>query len=240
MGQLVLRRRVRTRAPVHSRSTGRARSTSRAPGTTRLNLHTSDEPEALLEQFRRDKVKFASFAPPCGTFSRPREIVKGRNRKGPRPLQGGGHLLGQPSKNAGNLALLQRDNDSAQFSVGAYEWCLNRDAQFAVEKPRSSWMEELSAVKAMADSRGVQTVLHQCMSGGERDQWTKLLTNCEASQTLSRVCVGNHKHVEWAAAQAHRRAEGYVHIIPLHTLSGLLVSPLSSELQPQSSAKHTK
>ena len=46
-------------------------------GTTRLNLQTSDEQEALLRQFKTDKVKFAWFAPPCGAFTRAQELITG-------------------------------------------------------------------------------------------------------------------------------------------------------------------
>lgn len=137
---------------------------------------------------------FVHMAPPCGTFSRAREIGWG-----PRPLRSERHPAGLADLTQVERARVDSANKVAAACLRIARQCQRLGIPYTLENPGRSllwWMPGYA--KLLRSSHNV--LFDMCMHGGRRKKYTCLVTNAAVFNQLSRECDGKHDHLPWDSA----------------------------------------
>ena len=140
--------------------------------------------EAMTKKIK--DVTWMHGAPPCSTFSRGRAppLIKLRDEEHPA---GFGHPRAEEA------------NDIVKRFVMLVRLVHEAGGAWSFENPDQSLMWDLKPVKRLLEYEGVRVVyLDQCAFGGPAKKPTKVLTNSEWLEVISRRCqdAPPHRHVE--------------------------------------------
>jgi hypothetical protein len=177
-----------------------------------IDLTSSDGAARLEDIIARPSVKFVWFAPPCGTFSRAREVPVPRRsvEQGapqPKPLRDEVFPLGFPGLGRCDSIKVAKGNILARTTAEQAGALMTRGALFAIENPENSWIWKHPAMADLLAASGVFTVkFHNCMFGGRRNKGTTLATNMPEMQNMNKLCDGGHEHAPWGLAFSRQRA----------------------------------
>ena len=172
---------------------------------SQLDLSTDADHQKLFALLQDTAVVFVWLGPPCGTFTRSREIPLPKwtsaDSANCRPLRNGDFPTGLPGLQVAEQAKVIKDNILARVCADVCSWCLRNGVEFAIENPRSSWFWRHPFVgNVCADSSVILVQFQMCMFGASRDQWLQLATNVPALSSLARICDHSHEHTPWGAA----------------------------------------
>lgn len=135
---------------------------------------------------------YVHMAPPCGTFSRAREI---RNH-GVRPLRDAGHVEGLPSLSPAEKMRVESANAVTDSIIRIMKACIRLDIPFTVENPTRSWIWQYRSMPDLCNQLYLVD-FDMCMHGGKRKKATRLVTNRAQFKALGRKCDGKHEHLAW-------------------------------------------
>ena len=140
---------------------------------------------------------YVHIAPPCGTFSRAREIVPG-----PPPLRSEEFPRGLQQLTETERTRVESGNKVAMACLRIAKMCTRLGVPFTLENPARSliwWLPEY--VKLMKVSHDVY--FDMCMHGGRRKKPTRIMTNFPVFNKLHVCCNGAHEHLPWGKNSAH-------------------------------------
>jgi hypothetical protein len=146
-----------------------------------------------------DDADYVHLAPPCGTFSRAREIpVSG----GPLPLRDTLRPAGLPGLTQAERARVDAANRVAKACLKIIQRCLNKGIYFTVENPANSLIWKYAGFSVLYKIYQ-HVVFDACMHGSKRRKATRMLTNCVQMAALNRECDGRHEHLPWGREQGN-------------------------------------
>ena len=135
---------------------------------------------------------YVHMAPPCGTFSRARDI----GSYGLRPLRNAEHVEGIPGLTGTDLARVQSANAVTNAIMRIMRACIRLEVPFTVENPTRSWIWQYRAMPNLISRLHVYDC-HMCMHGGLRKKATRLVSNSPDFKGMRRLCDGSHEHLSW-------------------------------------------
>ena len=174
-----------------------------------LDLSRKEGRSLLKDVLDRPGVVWVHWAPPCGTFSRAREI---RHPGGPRPLRDRNFVRGLPSlKDFRDRARVRAANSLVELMSS---WCRHvseKGVCWSIENPTNSLIWLFPGLSGLVAKSHVVT-LHACMFGSTRRKSTTLVSNRSWFRRTAVLCSGDHAHESWG----HRsRMKGSVFGRPL-------------------------
>lgn len=165
---------------------------------------TKVEGQELLWGLVRDiNCKYVHEGPPCGTFSRSREIplpawLKAQGVKDPKPLRSLEHVRGIPGLDAEEAQRVKAANALADLAADIGIFCAAKGIPFSIENPSRSWLWHMPKFQELLKMPGVLAIDGQaCMAGSKRDKWTKFVSNIPELKILGQRCDGSHEHASW-------------------------------------------
>lgn len=187
----------------------RNRHKSLAP-VVKCNLSLATGQQIVRDMHRASPAFFNWWAPPCGTSSGARDIplTQAQIKAGfhqPLPLRSLEHVRGLPTLQGMDLVRVQKANCIYDFCHWFCMQCLQSNCFFAVENPRGSWLWWFPTwISLCNDPRVFVVDFQRCAEGGDRPNWTRIVTNCPELQTLRlSTCPGvsaDHLHKPWGTS----------------------------------------
>ena len=152
-----------------------------------LDLNDPQCVERLWKILSDPAVKYVHCAPPCGTATRARDILRTVARpQGVQVLDGI------------NAVRVAKANALYSLVLDICKSCLQNHKYFSCEHPSRSYLwllPEWQAFMCQADVR--QTFFHHCEYGGDRRKGARLIHNIAKFESLHRLYSGNHVHAGW-------------------------------------------
>jgi hypothetical protein len=166
-----------------------------------IDLGTKYGQRQFSELLHDPDVDLVTFAPPCGTASRSREIRR-KDGPDPKPLRSDDQPDGLPSLTGVDYTRVQQANE---LYVWVVETIFRLDAagiSWVVENPTNSLMWKTSGFQMLlSGALGVEfrwSRMQMCMHGGHRDKKTSLLYGGDINlDSLAVLCDGKHEHMPW-------------------------------------------
>ena len=144
-------------------------------------------------------VRWVHWAPPCGTFSRAREI---KRRDGPKPLRNLSHIRGFPRiKRMTDRVRVKAANELVTQMVS---WCRALSARgvcWTIENPSNSLIWAFPGLSDLVAEAHV-VHLHACMFGSQRKKATALVSNRSWFRKTNIQCSGDHPHASWGKTRS--------------------------------------
>ena len=169
----------------------------------RLDLRLDHARTLLWQILNRPNLIGVHLAPPCGTASRAREIVR-RSGPSPPPLRSERWPDGFPWLRGLNRDRVKSANVLYDLTGQIVRHCIDIGVIVSVENPARSHFWETSHfskhVKHLEDKL-FKTFFHHCMHGSSRRKHTLLLHNCRSLCKLAILCDGSHAHEKWGFNQ---------------------------------------
>ena len=135
-------------------------------------------------------LAWVHWAPPCGTFSRAREI---RRPGAPLPLRNLRHIQGFPHLRGTNLSRVRSANALVEFMSAQCRVLSAKGICWTIENPTNSLMWNYPDLeRVIASSHSV--TFDACMHGSRRKKSTTIRANRSWFQDLQRTCDGSHTH----------------------------------------------
>ena len=170
----------------------------RAP-VIRLDLRLEHARALLWQVLNRPNLIGVHLAPPCGTASRAREIVR-KSGPSPPPLRSEKWPDGFPWLRGLNRDRVRSANMLYDLTGQIVCHCIGIGVIVSVENPARSHFWSTSHfskhIRALEDKM-FKTFFHHCMHGSRRRKHTLLLHNCEPLCKLAVLCDGGHTHEKW-------------------------------------------
>lgn len=165
----------------------------------RLDLRQEHAQTLLWQILNRPNLIRVHLAPPCGTASRAREIVR-KKGPSPRPLRSERYPDGFPWLRGVNRDRVASANLLYDIAGKVVAYCLRMKIVVSVENPARSHFWATSHfskhLQGLKDHL-FQTFFHHCMHGSRRRKHTLLLHNCPQLCKLAILCDGSHTHEQW-------------------------------------------
>ena len=139
------------------------------------------------------------WAPPCGTFSRAREI---RRKGAPKPLRNLRHIKGFP--NLRSMTDRVRVNAANKLVESMTHWCRflsSKGVCWTIENPSNSLLWAYPGLDSLVASAHV-VHLHACMFGSLRKKATALASNRSWFGKTAVQCSGDHPHASWGKTRS--------------------------------------
>lgn len=187
------------------RSVAIDKSGRRAKGHITLLDLTDPSNVQLLKDYifnERYNIVLVHFAPPCGTCSAARKIVRQDLLDSgfdlPKPLRDEHFPMGFPHLQGLDKLKVQQANLLYHAARDLALYCLELGLRVSIENPTNSlfWitdpMEELFKVHF-----GHHNVFHNCMMGGKRDKSTTWWCDDEFFDSFNVLCSKDHAHAKW-------------------------------------------
>ena len=178
----------------------------------KMDLCTQQGQDQFWELLKNSRVRYVHLAPPCGTFSRAREIkipahILATGVKAPKQLRSQQCPRGLENIDECDQEKVKRGNILADFTAEVLRRCHQMKIHCSVENPAGSYLWDLQAFKQLAATKGISsTDFQSCMYGGKRDKRTRILhTGLMAS--ICKLCDGNHEHEPWGVHMHRGRAQ---------------------------------
>eukprot|EP00435_Cladocopium_sp_Y103_P072170 s444_g39.t1 len=166
----------------------------------KLDLTLPSSQQMVEDEIRSGRVSGVMLAPPCGTFSKARNIPlrdrNGRKMRGPPPLRSHQYPQGIPGLTGVNRTRVKQANKLYAFCRRIMELCEELNILCIVENPESSLFWATVYMSPPPPSFQWH-VVHACMYGSKRLKKTGLLINFSAPN-LRQTCDGNHQHLPWS------------------------------------------
>ena len=177
------------------------------------NLLEDVDVEKIIGDLRAGRVFFIWMAPPCGTFSKAREIpiskaAKANGVREPRPLRSASCPWGLPNLSAFEQSKVVCANiltrNTATIALAAYD----ANVPFVIENPPASHLWAMPCMQDVAELPGAfSTTFQACMYGGRRDKRTKLLATWGPAKNFCKMCDKGHTHLPWGVLLGARSEE---------------------------------
>ena len=180
-----------------------------------VDLTTETGGRCLWAAALQPGVAYVHFAPPCGTFSRAREVpiprkLKEHGVKEPQPLRSTEKPYGLPGLSAVDEMKVQKANSLVKLMGGLVQQLQRKGIMWSIENPRNSILWQCDEMKALSELRDVYDMSFQaCMHGGQRDKWTTWRTNASSLSTLAVACDKSHTHLPWGVLMEGKRHMGF-------------------------------
>ena len=171
----------------------------------RIDLCSEEGQQQIWKLLRCDNIAYVHCAPPCGTFSKARNIPipEWQLAKGVpnvRPLRDQQFPEGLPADRITMTATerikVDKGNQIARLCAEVLEFCLKQGITASVENPSGSFLWDTPGFRALAP-RCVRVDFHACMHGADRDKKTTLLCSDNAFATMRKKCDRSHAHKPW-------------------------------------------
>ena len=166
-----------------------------------LDLTSSLGQSLLQSMFQQPGLAWVHWAPPCGTFSRAREI---RRPGAPPPLRNQRHIKGFPHLRGTNLRRVQSANALVEFVAAQCRALSAKGICWSIENPTNSLMWSYPDLARAIDASHCVT-FDACMHGSRRRKSTTIRANRSWFQGLQRTCDGSHAHLPWGLARDQGR-----------------------------------
>ena len=170
----------------------------RAP-VIRLDLRQSHAQTLMWQILSRPNLIGVHLAPPCGTASRAREIVR-KSGSSPKPLRSDQYPDGYPWLRGTNRDRVSSANALYDITGQVLAYCLQHNIVVSVENPARShfwntthFSRHIEGLKHLL----FETFFHHCMHGSRRRKHTLLLHNCPHLCKLAILCDNSHVHEKW-------------------------------------------
>ena len=175
----------------------------------RIDLTSPEGQQRLWRLLKAGRVVYIHLAPPCGTFSKARNIPisKEQLRRGApnvRPLRDAEHPAGLPTSviqmSATERIKVEKGNAIAELCAVVLAFCVQSGITASVENPSGSFIWDLPSFKALASST-TRVDFDACMHGAARDKKTTLLCSDDTFKSMEMKCDKSHKHKPWGLNQ---------------------------------------
>lgn len=187
------------------RSVAIDKSGARSKGPiTVLDLTDASNVQLLKDYIRQERynIELVHFAPPCGTCSAARKIVRqdllDKGFDLPKPLRDEEHPMGLPGLAGLDLHKVQLANALYEATYDLITFCLSLGLRTSLENPTNSLFWKTSPiVNLLGEHYGHHNVFHNCMMGGKRDKATTWWCNDDFFSSFNILCTRDHKHAKW-------------------------------------------
>ena len=152
----------------------------------------------LVKQLLSDpKCIYAHFAPPCGTASRARMIVR-KNRFNPPVLRSEQYPNGFPHLKGVYRDRVAKANRLYSITQDLCRFCVAYGVLFSLENPGRSftWLTTDMAV-FLTEVPHFDTYFHHCQFGSARRKLTRLVHNIPTLTQMNVLCDNTHAHEPW-------------------------------------------
>ena len=153
----------------------------------------------LQDLLGRPHLAWVHWTPPCGAFSRAREI---RRPGAPPPLRNHTYIRGFPALQWKHKARVHSANLLTDFMAACCRQLSARGICWSIENPTNSLLWHYPSVRTLITDKP-ETQFHACMWGSRRRKATSIVSNRSWFHGLARFCDGQHTHLGWGkVAQA--------------------------------------
>ena len=167
----------------------------------KLDLCTDEGLCLFYKCLDEDHLVWVHFAPPCGTSSRARNIVK-PGRYNPPPLRSAKEPDGMATMPMQFRGRVKSANQLYLITSRAVSILHQKGVFWSVENPYRSFMWETSLWNKYAGHlRYYNLILDHCMFGGQRLKRTRISHSIPTLQRLAVLCDGQHQHLPWGQAK---------------------------------------
>ena len=167
----------------------------------KLDLCTKEGLEIFQRCLDEDHLCWVHFAPPCGTSSRARNIVR-RGRYNPPPLRSLAEPDGLASMPMQFRSRVKAANHLYEITARTVLDLHLRGVFWSVENPYRSFMWNTSFWnKYTRHLRYRNLILDHCMFGGQRPKRTRISHCIPAFDKLAVLCDGLHPHLPWGQSE---------------------------------------
>ena len=168
----------------------------------KLDLCSKEGRSLLKGLLENPDVFWVHWAPPCGTFSRAREI---KRRGAPKPLRNMQFVKGFPVlRSMADRVRVRSANALVELMT---QWCKKLSARgvcWSIENPSNSLLWAYPGLHDMVLQAHV-VHLHACMFGSARKKATALVSNRSWFRRSGIECSGDHPHASWGKTKAKGR-----------------------------------
>ena len=164
-----------------------------------VDVSTKSGKAQLKGLLENPDVRWVHWAPPCGTFSRAREI---KRRDGPKPLRNLRHITGFPKIR--EMMDRVRVKAANALVTAMTAWCRALAARgicWTIENPSNSLIWAFPGLKELVAEAHV-VHLHACMFGSQRKKATALASNRSWFRKTNIECSGDHPHASWGKTRS--------------------------------------
>ena len=171
-----------------------------------LDLTTPEGQQVVISAVKSGRVKYIHAAPPCGTASRSREIpipqhLKSQGVVEPVPLRSDLWPEGLPTLEGLDKLKTDLANSLYAFTGFVLDLAHSLGIRWSCENPWNSifWLTKWIAPLALLPGVNASK-FPNCLHGGKRPKWSKLLHWVPFFVELSGVCPGvgpTHVHLPW-------------------------------------------
>ena len=187
------------------RSVAIDKSGARTKGPLTVLDLTDESNVKLLKEYiyqERYNIELVHVAPPCGTCSAARKIVRqdllDQGFELPRPLRDEEHPMGLPDLAGLDLHKVRLANQLYEATYDLIKFCLSLGIRTSLENPTNSLFWKTSPiVKLLEEHYGHHNVFHNCMMGGKRDKSTTWWCNDDFFSSFNILCTRDHQHAKW-------------------------------------------
>ncbi|CAJ1388422.1 unnamed protein product [Effrenium voratum] len=187
------------------RSVAIDKSGARTKGPLTVLDLTDESNVKLLKEYiyqERYNIELVHVAPPCGTCSAARKIVRqdllDQGFELPRPLRDEEHPMGLPDLAGLDLHKVRLANQLYEATYDLIKFCLSLGIRTSLENPTNSLFWKTSPiVKLLEEHYGHHNVFHNCMMGGKRDKSTTWWRNDDFFSSFNILCTRDHQHAKW-------------------------------------------
>ena len=159
----------------------------------------------VLRLLNDPELVFVHSGPPCGTFTRAREIPipqwkLDQGCPAPMPLRSQTHPEGLPDNQLSDVDKIKvrKGNIIAKFCAKIARICNEKGIHWSMENPTNSYLWQMPDQQKLLQLPNVRSVDFQaCMWGGDRPKKTSFLTNCPKLEILRSTCDNKHQHKPW-------------------------------------------
>ena len=162
----------------------------------RSDLRLEHARTLLWQVLNRPNLIGVHLAPPCGTASRAREIVR-KSGPSPPPLRSERWPDGFPWLRGLNRDRVRSANMLYDLAGQIVRHCIDIGVLVSVENPARShfWAtSHFSKHVSHLKDKMFKTFFHHCMHGSRRRKHTLLLHSCPSLCKLAVLCDGSHTH----------------------------------------------
>ena len=150
------------------------------------DLTTEESQTFVCKLIQQEHVLYVHLAPPCGTYTRAREIPipqwkldKYPGMPNPQPLRTVDLPAGLPpeSMSKTDAIKVEKGNILSNFCASVAKYCIDNSKLFSIENPTRSIIWDMPDMKAiLAHPQTSKVEFHACMWGSGRDKKTSFLT----------------------------------------------------------------
>ena len=171
----------------------------------RIDLCSEDGQRRLWALLRECDVAYVHCAPPCGTFSKARNIPipewqLAQGVPNVRPLRDAQFPEGLPADRIvmteTERIKVEKGNQIARLCAQILAFCSEEGITASVENPSGSFIWDTPAFQALLP-KCVRVDFHACMHGADRNKRTTLLCSNNAFATMRKKCDRSHPHKPW-------------------------------------------